>query len=66
MANIDLIVDELKRSCGWIAPMVVMPGEREMEALAQGAYEGLMGIRPIQRFIPDDWRDTFKLFWRNF
>lgn len=51
MANIDFVVNEIKRHCGWIAPIDVMPGEREMEALAQGAYEGLMGIREIQQFV---------------
>lgn len=52
MANVDFIVDEIKNRCSWIAPIDVLAGEREMEALAQGAYEGLSGIRPIQEFIP--------------
>lgn len=52
MANIDFVVNEIKRRCGWIAPIAIMPGEREMEALAEGAYEGLMGIREIQQFVP--------------
>lgn len=54
MANAKFIVDEITRRVESIAPVVIMPGEREMEALAQGAYEGLAGISPIQEFIPTE------------
>lgn len=56
MANIDFIVKEIEKRCSWIAPIVVLPGEREMEALAQGSYEALNGIRKMQKFIPKEVR----------
>ena len=49
MANVKLIVEEIRRRVAWIAPVCVMPGEREMEALASGALEAMRGLRPIQR-----------------
>lgn len=52
MANVDFICDEIKRRCAWIAPVEVMPGEREMERLAEGALEVLTGIDEIHEFIP--------------
>lgn len=54
MANIEFLVDEIRRRTSFIAPVVVMPGEREMEALAEGALEALEGIRPLQQFIPKE------------
>lgn len=32
--------------------MVVIPGERELEALAEGSYRALKGDIPILEFIP--------------
>jgi butyrate kinase len=52
MANIGFIVDEIKRRVGFIAHVEVMPGEREMIALAEGSYNALNGKIPIKEFIP--------------
>lgn len=52
MANDPFIVDELERRLGFIAPVAVLPGEREMESLAAGARAGLAGEVPIQLFVP--------------
>lgn len=52
MANADYIVERIRERVGFIAPVVVMTGEREMEALAGGAYEALTGQRKLQQFIP--------------
>lgn len=52
MANIPFIVEQITNRVQFIAPVVVMPGEREMEALALGAYEALIGKREIHVFIP--------------
>lgn len=54
MANVDFIVNEISRRVAWIAPVKVMPGEREMEALAEGAYGALSGTERIQEFVPKE------------
>ena len=43
MANSEYIVNEIGRRVKFIAPVIVMPGEREMEALAEGTYNVLTG-----------------------
>ncbi|HCK25026.1 MAG TPA: butyrate kinase, partial [Bacteroides graminisolvens] len=40
----------IKESVSYIAPVVVYPGEDEMEALAMSAYEALNGILPINDY----------------
>ena len=37
------LTDDLERMCGWIAPITIMAGEFEMEALAAGARRVLNG-----------------------
>ena len=39
----QIVVDELKDYCGWIAPFVVYPGEDELLALVQGGLRVLNG-----------------------
>jgi butyrate kinase len=43
IANDDYLVDQIKKMVGFIAPVVVMPGEFEMEAMASGAIRVLSG-----------------------
>lgn len=50
MAYSPLVVDRLKTMCGWMAPVEVVPGEREMEALAEGAYRVLQGEAPLKEY----------------
>ncbi len=45
MAHSDIIVDELRRRIGFLAPVYVFPGEDEMEALALNALSVLQGKR---------------------
>lgn len=45
------IVNKIRQSCEFIAPIVVYPGENEMESLARGALEGLRGEVDIKDFI---------------
>ena len=52
MANVAFICDEIKKRTAWIAPVEVMPGEREMIALAEGSYKALNGEIPTKEFIP--------------
>lgn len=44
------IVQKIKDRVEFIAPVVVYPGENEMESLARGAFEGLSGITDIREF----------------
>ncbi len=45
------IVASITERCGFIAPVVVYPGENEMESLARGALEGLSGKSEIKDFV---------------
>lgn len=44
------IVDEIKRRAGFIAPFHIYPGEKEMEALSQGAMRVLKGLESAQDY----------------
>lgn len=50
MAYSNYIVQKIKESCSFIAPIVVYAGENEMESLARGALDGLRGVEPIKEF----------------
>lgn len=52
MANVAFICDEIKKRTDWIAPVEVMPGEREMIALAEGSYKALTGQITAKEFVP--------------
>ncbi|WP_313344352.1 butyrate kinase [Sedimentibacter sp.] len=51
IAHSKSIVQKIKDRCEFIAPIVVYPGENEMESLARGAFEGLRGDEPVRDFI---------------
>ena len=46
----QLVIDELKDYCGWIAPFVVYPGEDELLALVQGALRVLNGEEAAKEY----------------
>ncbi len=52
MANAPFIVNSITERVDFLAPVVVMPGEREMEALCLNAYEALVGKQKIKEFVP--------------
>ena len=54
MANVPFITEHIKRRVSFIAPVVIMPGEREMEALAEGSLRALRGEIPMQTFVPSN------------
>lgn len=54
MANISFINEHITKRVEFIAPVVILPGEREMEALAQGSYRALMGQIPVREFTPKE------------
>jgi len=41
LAGSNLLIDWIKRRIGFIAPVIIYPGENEMLALAQGALRVL-------------------------
>ena len=52
MANSKFITEHITERVQFIAPVVVLPGEREMESLCLTSYEALCGKEPIQQFVP--------------
>jgi butyrate kinase len=52
MANSAYLTGLISERVASIAPVVVLPGEREMEALAAGAYLALVGEVPVHQFTP--------------
>jgi butyrate kinase len=52
MANVPFIVDHIRERVAHLGPVEVLPGEREMEALAEGAYGALTGQIPTLEFVP--------------
>ena len=52
MANAAYLVDRIIERVGFIAPVVVMPGEREMESLGTNAYRALSGQIELKEFKP--------------
>jgi len=53
MANSQNLVGELRAATEWIAPVVVYPGEDELQALAEGALRVLRGRTgaPVRRIL---------------
>jgi len=51
MAKWKFITDHIEDRVKFIAPVVVMPGEREMESLCLSSYEALCGREEIKEFI---------------
>lgn len=52
MANSRFITEHIAQRVEFIAPVVVLPGEREMESLCLTSYDALCGREPIQEFVP--------------
>jgi len=48
MANSARITDYIRSMVGFIAPVVLIPGEREMEALCRSAFDALSGSMEIK------------------
>lgn len=52
MANSQMITSSIIDRVQFIAPVVILPGEREMESLCISAYEALCGLEKIREFCP--------------
>lgn len=50
MANSEWICEHIKERVEFIAPVVVMPGEREMESLCLNAYKAVSGQITLKEF----------------
>ena len=50
MANSKFITQHICDRVTFIAPVKILPGEREMEALCERAYDGLTGLEEIRNF----------------
>ncbi len=48
MANSEFLINNIYEMVRFIAPLAVYPGEFEMESLSSGAYQAMLGKRPIQ------------------
>ncbi|WP_034384541.1 butyrate kinase [Deinococcus sp. YIM 77859] len=51
-ARWEAVVDRIERRLSWIAPVIIVPGELELEALAEGAGRVLLGLEPPRDWIP--------------
>lgn len=54
MANSKYLTGLIKERVEFIAPVVILPGEREMEALCLSSYQALKGETEILKFIPKE------------
>lgn len=52
MANSKFITDYIREHTEFLAPVVIIPGEREMESLCLSAYRVLIGEEPLLTFMP--------------
>jgi butyrate kinase len=50
LAKSQMLVGWIRQHVGWIAPLVVYPGEDELLALAQGALRVLRGEEPVKEY----------------
>lgn len=46
----EILVKEIKDRAGWIAPVVVYPGEEEMKALAQAVIRVTNGVEKVKTY----------------
>ena len=51
MAFSSLVIENLTKMCGWMAPIEVVPGEREMEALAEGGLRAIRGDECVKEYF---------------
>ncbi len=52
VARWSALIDRIERRVGWIAPVIVLPGEQELEALAEGAGRVMLGFEEPREWTP--------------
>ena len=45
------MTDGVEKRVSFIAPVILRPGELELEALVENAYDAVVGKIPIQEFV---------------
>ncbi|HEY3296449.1 MAG TPA: butyrate kinase [bacterium] len=50
LANSERLIAELKTYAGWLGRVMLYPGERELEAMAAGAYRVLNGVENAKEY----------------
>jgi len=50
IAHNEILVSKIKDRTGWIAPVVVYPGEEEMKALAQAVVRVINGVEKVKTY----------------
>ncbi|WP_245526771.1 butyrate kinase [Marinithermus hydrothermalis] len=53
-ARFSYAVERVRAHLNWMAPVEIVPGEFEMEALAHGAWRGYNGIEPVRHYGDED------------
>jgi butyrate kinase len=53
MAHSERLIERLRSSLGWIAPITVYPGEDELQALAEGVFRVLDGEEKARRLADE-------------
>lgn len=54
MANSEFLTTRIRERVEFIAPVVILPGEREMESLGMSAYRVLVGQEELREFVPSE------------
>ena len=58
ISNSKYLTDKIREFVAWIAPVVVMAGEFEMEALAAGALRAVTGQERVMEYTGEPiWKD---------
>ncbi|GGQ93969.1 putative butyrate kinase [Deinococcus ruber] len=52
IARWESLIDRIERRVAWIAPVTVIPGDLELEALAEGAGRVLLGLEDARTWEP--------------
>lgn len=52
IAHSVMLTDMIRQYAGHLGTITVMPGEKEMEALAEGAYRMMDGKEPVKTLLP--------------
>ena len=54
IAYSEYFTNEVKKNAEWIAPVIVYPGENEMESLALGGLRVLRGQEKAHEFVKSE------------
>lgn len=63
MTNDEILVEDLNKYVSWISPLMVYPGEFEMEALAEGALRVMRGEETPKEYSGEpNWRQPNRTY----